>query len=376
MENTSSHRASVPVTPTQDASTPGSTDAADPAHAADPTPPGLLDRLGTTVPDNRPRRRWRRVLVFISVAVLVITGGGVLAAWAYTRSLTTNVKRVDVFAGLPTDRPTEAVTKATNLLLLGSDSRNPDTTAASRTDTIMVVHVDADHQHAYAVSIPRDTWVYVPASADGRNGNTMAKINAAYAWGGPALAVRTVEKFTGVRIDHVVMIDFAGFKDVVDALDGVDMTVDKTITSIHPPFRTYTAGIRHFNGAEALDYVRQRYQFSDGDFARARHQQAFLKDLLTKAASSGTITNPLKLNAFLQAVSKSVTVDKGFDLVGTALGLRDLRGSNVTFLTNPSTGTDTVAGQSIVRPDAAKDKALFQAVAHDTVAQWQATQSG
>jgi LCP family protein required for cell wall assembly len=236
----------------------------------------------------------------------------------------------------------------------------------------MLVHVDADHKHGYAVSIPRDTWVFVPKSSDGQNGNTMAKINAAYAWGGPSLAIQTVEKFTAVRIDHLVMIDFAGFTDVVDALGGVDMQVEKTITSIHAPYRKFTAGDNHFNGAEALDYVRQRKQFPDGDFARAKHQQEFLKALMKKAASTGTMTDPLKLNAFLQAVSKSVTVDKGFDLIGTALALRNMRGNDVTFLTNPSTGTGMIGGQSIVRPDPVKDKALYEAVAHDKVAEWKA----
>jgi LCP family protein required for cell wall assembly len=379
MENTSPHRASAPV-PASSLAPPGITgipaaDHDDPSTAdregAEGAPrTGMLDKLGTTTPDQRPKRRWRKVLILISVSVLVLAAGGIVAGWAYTRSLDKNVKRVDAFAGLPTDRPVQVVTKAMNMLLLGSDSRDPDSTAASRTDTIMLVHVDADHKHGYAISIPRDTWVFVPKSADGKNGNTMAKINAAYAWGGPSLTIQTVEKFTGVRIDHLVMIDFAGFKDVVDALGGVDMQVEKTITSIHPPFRKFTAGENHFNGAEALDYVRQRKQFPDGDFTRAKHQQAFLKDLLTKAASTGTLTDPLKLNNFLQAVSKSVTVDKSFDLISTALDLRNMRGSDVTFLTNPSAGTGTIDGQSVVRPDPAKDKALYDAVAHDKVAAW------
>jgi LCP family protein required for cell wall assembly len=375
MENASPHHASVPDQASSSAPpTITGTEIVDPdpQEAGGATPTGLLDRLGTTVPDQRPKRRWRKVLILVLSSVLVIAGGGIVATWAYTRSLDKNVKRVDAFAGIPTDRPVQVVTKAMNMLLLGSDSRDPDSTAASRTDTIMLVHLDAGHKHGYAVSIPRDTWVYVPKSPDGQNGNTMAKINAAYAWGGPALAIQTVEKFTGVRIDHLVMIDFAGFKDVVDALGGVDMRVEKTITSIHPPYRKFTAGDNHFNGAEALDYVRQRKQFPDGDFTRAEHQQAFLKSLMTKAASTGTMTDPLKLNAFLQAVSKSVTVDKGFDLISTALDLRNMRGNDVTFLTNPSAGTGMVGDQSIVRPDPVKDKALYEAVAHDKVADWKA----
>jgi len=325
----------------------------------------------------KPRRRfrWRRVLA-ITVAVVVLLGtGGVAAAWAYGRQLNGNLHRTNAFAGLPTDRPTEVVTGAMNILLLGSDSRNPDSTAASRTDTIMLLHLDADHQHAYAISIPRDTWTYIPAAPSGGNGNTMAKINSAYAWGGVPLTVQTVEQFTGVRIDHVVLIDFSGFKQVTDALGGVDMTVDKTITSIFPPHRVFTKGKHHFTGAEALDYVRQRYQFTDGDFTRERHQQQFLKDLLDKATSSGTLSNPAKLNAFLQAITKSITVDQSFDLVGTAMQLRNLGSSDITFLTSPNTGTGWKGNQSVVLSDTAKAKALYQAVQKDTVAQWLATAS-
>nr|WP_246278844.1 LCP family protein [Phytohabitans rumicis] len=319
---------------------------------------------------TRRRRRLRRTLVVALAAVLLIAGGGLGAAWAYGRSLNHDLARTNAFAGLPTDRPTQTVTGALNILVLGSDSRDPDNTADSRTDTIMLVHVDADHQHAYSISIPRDSWVYVPASADGTHGDTKAKINAAYAWGGTPLVVQTVEKFTGVRIDHVVLIDFAGFARVTDALGGVDMYVEQTITSIHGQHRTFTKGEHHFTGAEALDYVRQRKQFKDGDFARERHQQEFLKALMTKAASTGTLTDPVKLNAFLRAVTSSVTVDESFNLVDTAFALRDLRADDVTFLTSPSAGTPTIDGQSVVEPNTTKAAALYKAVRTDTVAQW------
>ena len=123
-------------------------------------------------------------------------------------------------------------------------------------------------------------------------GNTHAKINAAFSWGGLPLTVETVERFTGVHIDHTVLINFGGFDEVTDALGGVDMYVDQTITSIHKPHRVFTKGTHHFNGAQALDYIRQRKQFADGDFTRVQHQQEFLKDIMDEAASTGTVTNP------------------------------------------------------------------------------------
>ncbi|SCL20860.1 transcriptional attenuator, LytR family [Micromonospora rhizosphaerae] len=305
------------------------------------------------------------------LATLLVLGGGIVAIGAYGRSLNDNLARTDAFAGLPESaRPTQAVTGAMNVLLLGSDSRDPDTTANSRTDTIMLLHLDADHKKAEVISIPRDTWVFVPKSTNGRHGDTMAKINSAYAWGGTPLMVQTVETFTGVHIDHVALIDFAGFKQVVNALGGVDLKIEKNITSIHPPYRTFKKGTQHLDGAEALDYVRQRHQFTDGDFSRERHQREFLQALLDRAASIGTLSNPVKLNAFLQAVTKSVTVDKNFDLVDVALELRDLRSEDLTFLGSPSAGSGTRNGQSVVLSDTAKARTLYQAVADDTVQEY------
>lgn len=316
-------------------------------------------------------RRGRRLLIVVLAMSLVFVGAGITAAWAYERSLNGNLGRTDAFAGLAAStRPTPTITGAMNILLLGSDSRDPSSTTNSRTDTIMLLHLDADHQHAYVISIPRDTWVYVPESADHKNGDTMAKINSAYAWGGVPLSVQTVETFTGVHIDHVVLVDFAGFQQVTDALGGVDMNVEKTITSIFPPYRTFSKGTQHLAGAAALDYVRQRYQFTDGDLSRERHQREFLQALLDKAASGGTLANPVKLNVFLQSVTKSVTVDNDFDLVGVALQLRDLRSSNLTFMGSPTAGFGQKAGQSVVLADTVKAKGLYQAVADDAVAQY------
>jgi anionic cell wall polymer biosynthesis LytR-Cps2A-Psr (LCP) family protein len=187
------------------------------------------------------------------------------------------------------------------------------------------------------------------------------------------LMVQTVEGFTGLRMDHVVVIDFFGFKDVTDALGGVDMNVERDIKSIHAPYRQFKKGMNHFNGEEALDYVRQRYQFPDGDFARMRHQQEFMKALLDKAVSTGTLANPKKLNAFLQAATNAITVDKDFSLVDMALQFRNLRSSNLTFLTSPHRGTDTIGGESVVVSDREKAVAMWDAMANDKMADWVAS---
>jgi LCP family protein required for cell wall assembly len=234
----------------------------------------------------------------------------------------------------------------------------------------VILHIPADQQRIYVVSIPRDLWVPIPRSADGRSGGTTAKINAAFAWGGMPLAVQTVEDYTGVHIDHVLMVDFGGFVRVTDAVGGVDMTVEQTITSIHPPYRTFTAGPRHFTGEEALDYVRQRYQFPDGDFARMRHQQMFLKSLLDRATGLGTVTNLGALRDFVDSLADTMTVDREFSLVDLGWQLRNLRSDDLVFLVSPHRGTGTVGEQSVVRPDNARAKDLYDAMSRDRLDDW------
>ncbi|GAA5189360.1 LCP family protein [Rugosimonospora acidiphila] len=292
--------------------------------------------------------------------VAVLSGFGI---FLYSRHLDSQIARTDPFSQITGGRPPVVAKGAMNILLLGSDSRDPDekADAGSRTDTIIVMHIQADHKHAYLISIPRDTYVNVPGHGDN-------KINSAFAFGGLPLVIETVEGFTGVHIDHLALIDFGGFQQVTDALGGVDMYIDKTITSIHPPYRTFQKGTQHLNGAQALDYVRQRYQFPDGDITREKHQQEFLKDILDKAASTGTLTNPSKLNSFLSALTKSMTVDKDFSVADMAWQFRNLRSSDLTFMTSPYSGFGERDGQSVVLSDHDKASALYDAVAKDDMA--------
>src|SRR5262249_22052083 len=134
-------------------------------------------------------------------------------------------------------------------------------------------------------------------------------------------------------------------------------------------------GMNHLNGEEALDYARQRYQFPDGDFARMRHQQQMMKAIMDKAVSSGTLSNPAKLNAFLKAVTKALTVDKDFSLVDMAWQFRSLRSEQLVFLVSPHLESQTIGGESVVPPDKAKASALYEAVKNDRMAEWMAQNS-
>ncbi len=310
----------------------------------------------------------------LGVLLLLLLGGGGLL---WYRGVASNVARTDPFSAISGGRPPISLNGALNILVVGSDSRDPDApmdkASQWRADTIIMMHIAASHDHAYLVSIPRDLWVPVPENPSASCATERrAKINAAFAWGGLPLAVRTVECFTDVRVDHVLSIDFAGFKQVVDALGGVDLRVDQTITSIHKPYRVFTAGPMHMTGEEALDWIRQRKQFPDGDFARMRHQQEFLRALMDKAASNGTLANPLKLKAFLESVTKAVTVDKTFQLPDLAWQFKGLRGENLTFLTNPTAGSDTIDGESVLLSDRDKAVNLYGAMRADKMAEWSA----
>jgi LCP family protein required for cell wall assembly len=323
---------------------------------------------------GRRPRRWGRILLFSGLAVLVLAllmaGGGYL----WLNSVNNDIERTDPFAGMTGDRPAKVVDGALNILMLGSDSRDPDNKSKAgewRTDTMLIAHIPASHDKVYFISLPRDLYVDIPKSpTNPKLGGTKAKINAAFAWGGLPLTVQAVEGYSGLRMDHVVLIDFGGFKQVVDALDGVDMNIEQDVKSIHPPYRQFKKGEAHLDGAQALDYVRQRYQFPDGDFARMRHQQQFMRAVLDKAASGGTLSNPLKLNSFLKATAKAVTVDEDLSVVDLALQFRGIRGDDLVFYVSPHLGNKRVNGEDVIMPDPVKGKALYDALKNDKAAEW------
>lgn len=337
------------------------------SSGGDPTNPA------DTAVAPRKRRRWLRVTLWSLVALALVAGGGAVAVRLYLKSVESKVTRVDAFAEVvEAERPAKpaAVAKAMNILVLGSDSRDPDI-EGSRTDTIMLAHVTADRSSAQVVSIPRDTWLDIPRASNGRGG-VKAKINAAFAWGGIPLMVRTVEAYTKIRIDHVVVIDFAGFEQIVNTLGGIDVDVEKDFTSIHPPYRRFSAGKQHLTGAEALDYSRQRKQFANGDFSRIKHQQQVIKAVLAKATSAGILTDPGKLNNFLKATASAISADQKFDLVGTAMDLRGVSSSRVRFITNPTSGGGWEGNQSVVYANKPVAATLFDAINNDQGATWQA----
>lgn len=257
-----------------------------------------------------------------------------------------------------------------NILLLGSDSRddvmdnaNSGSASNQRADTIMLLHIPADRSSVYSISLMRDLWVNIP-------GKGSAKINAALAFGGVPLMIRTIEDLLGQRIDHVAMIDFAGFKGLTDGLGGVEVTIDKPFTSYHDHLE-FRAGKNKLDGERALAFVRERYAYADGDYQRVRNQQTFLRAVIGKALSAGTLTNPMLVHNLLDVTAPYISVDAGLDAatVGSlALGLRDIRKNDVVFFTLPTSGTGWSAdGQSIVLPNQSAIRAMAAALGNDSL---------
>ncbi|MER8085602.1 LCP family protein [Streptomyces sp. NPDC058316] len=270
---------------------------------------------------GRPRRRTGRI-VLISLLVLVLAAGGTLY-WLYSR-LDGNIKGVDIDKALGDDRPEKLPTSGQNLLVLGSDSRagaenkelgGGGDVSGARSDTAMVVHIPEGRTQAVAVSIPRDTLVTRPecTKADGSTVPSANRVmfNSVYSQVGPACVVKTVEKMSKVRIDHYLEINFAGFKDLVDAIGGVTVDVPQDIDDKSSGLHL-TKGTHKLDGTQSLAYVRTRHGIGDGsDLGRIGLQQQFLLALLSEVKSQDLLGSPTKSYKIANSATKSLTTDSG-----------------------------------------------------------------
>src|SRR5665811_1538692 len=290
--------------------------------------------------DNRPRwiSRHKALVVLIALFGLLFS---LVGGWAvYLNQQLGDVPRIDL--GLDDrsrpDRPPGEAGRAVNILLAGADAGEGPSIAQAvasgnwqpgsyRSDTIMIVHITGDRQKAYVISVPRDTWTII-------DGYGAAKINAAFSYGGPSLYVRTMEQFTGLRMDHLAIIDWNGFKDLTNALGGVEVYVSQTVRDPQNG-NTLERGTRTLHGEEALRYVRTRYGLPNGDFDRIKRQQNFLRSIMQKLVSQGTLMNPVKLTKSVGAITGNLVLDKEFtnsEIRGLALSMRGIKPADVTFV--------------------------------------------
>ncbi|MEU6554095.1 LCP family protein [Streptomyces sp. NPDC046915] len=299
--------------------------------------------------DRRTGRRQAVVKAAGLTLAAALVLGGAAAGWAYWH-LNNNIRSVDINSALGDDRPAKAVTtpsvsasasasasplptEALNILVLGSDSRSGKAnkelgggdSSGARSDTAMVVHIDAGRTEATVVSIPRDTLVTRPSCPLSSGGSTSvaynAMFNSAYSLGGPVCAVKTVESVTGVRMDHYIEIDFSGFAKLVDALGGVTVTTGQDIDDDKSHLHL-AAGTHHLNGKQALALARTRHGIGDGsDLGRIGLQQKLVKALLEQIAATDLLTDPAKLYQVADAITGSLTTDTGLNSLSELMHL-------------------------------------------------------
>ncbi|MFV5991557.1 LCP family protein [Streptomyces sp. NPDC056231] len=326
----------------------------------------------------RRRHHWLRWAA-LAASFLVLVAAGV--GWWLYRKLDSNI-RTDTAAAAELrayekERPPSVVHEAQNILLIGSDSRAGDNGrygrsygGSQRSDTTILLHLPADRKSVTAMSLPRDLMVEIPRcrTSDGkRTDKQFAQFNWAFEFGGTACTIRTVELMTGIRMDHYMVVDFSGFKDMVDAVDGVEICLKEPVDDpdAHVKLR---AGRQKLDGEEALGYVRARKSLGDGsDTDRMDRQQRFLGALVNKVQSNGVLLNPTRLYPVLDAATKSLTTDPGLDslkdLYALVRDVRDVPTDRVQFLTVPRQPYAADPNRDeLVQPDAAK---LFKQLRQD-----------
>jgi LCP family protein required for cell wall assembly len=347
---------------------------------------------------------WAKILTAFGAVLALLGLSGAVGVRYFMGNLTENIQTTSSVLD-ETNGGVAATGKlpdgAMNLLMLGLDTRQgwEEKGQTSRSDTMMILHINAAHDQAYMISIPRDMIVHIPADKSmGFNGST-EKINGAYAWGsmngrgwtgGAKLATKTVKELTGVKFDGVVVIDFDGFRGILEAMGGVYMCVDKEMWSSHyivengkvkyavgadPQTQPRNAlvfkkGCRNMQPWEALEFSRLRHS-ANGDYDRQRHQQQLLRAMAKKATSAGIISNPAKVTNILKAAGSSLKMDThGVKVTDFLFGLKSLAAADlIPIKTNGGTFATAQGGEGVTDDT----RALFAATAADKLPEFLGT---
>lgn len=295
----------------------------------------------------RPPRRGAAWSIIASTAL--VTGATVAAASGFSAQLAENfnTNRTTIETGIDQSNDSFADGEL-NILVLGSDAREDESSEEQRSDTMMMVHIPESRDEAYIMSIMRDLWVEVPDVG-------MTRVNAAQSEGGYPATIQTIEGLTGAEIDHMVIVDFEGFSDLTTALGGVEVENDTAFSAGQANPSYYPEGTIRLEGTDALRFVRERKAFTDGDYQRVQNQQKFLNGMASQLLDSSTLANPSKISNMVNAFTPYLTVDQSLDaetLVDYGMSMNEMRPSNITSFTIPNAGTGTTqGGASVVWPD-------------------------
>ncbi|QMU79778.1 LytR family transcriptional regulator [Streptacidiphilus sp. PB12-B1b] len=332
--------------------------------------------LGSTRTKGRPN--WRRRITWGAltvVTVLVATSIGTYV-WADNK-----LDRTVDLSALP-NQP--ALGKGTNYLIAGSDNRqnltpqqqkelhtgSDDEGQFGNSDSMMILHIGSNGDTL--LSLPRDSYVTIPAFT-GSSGKhypaTTHKLNTAFSWGGGALLAQTVEYNTGIHIDHYAEIGFGGFVNLVNALGGVHMCLSQPLVD-QASGADFKAGCQTFNGAQSLEFVRERHQAAQQDLSRMANQQKFLAAVAHQAATPSTVLNPFKLYPVLSAGIDTLSVDKNmnpYDLAQMFWAMKSVSGGSGHSLTVPISNAnyETQTDGDTVLWDQSQSKTLFSELQND-----------
>jgi LCP family protein required for cell wall assembly len=297
---------------------------------------------------TRRRLRWATAVAAVLLLAVAATG------WSLYRKLDGNIRTdsgtAHALAPYEKERPTAArgTGEARNILVLGSDNRGNGNGAygrdegTQRSDTAILLHIAGDGRSATGMSIPRDLMASIPScqKPDGSHSRAQfAQFNWAFQTGGAACAIRTVERMTDIRVDHHLVVDFRGFKKLVDAVDGVEVCLADPVHDREAKL-DLPAGRQTLKGEDALGYVRARHGLGNGsDTQRIDRQQRFLGSLVKKVRSNGVLLNPTRAYPVLDAATSSLTADSGLDslseLYALVRSVRDIPEDHIRFLTVP-----------------------------------------
>ncbi|MFJ8581562.1 LCP family protein [Micromonospora sp. NPDC093277] len=379
-----------------------------------PSPqPGAPGRVPPIIPSQggaggrgpggaRKRRRkdplWARLTLIFGAVLMMTSGVAIVGVKAFIGKATSSIDQGNLLgeAGKTKAEGGKNLKGPIDMLLLGVDARKSWAADDVRSDSIIILHIPATHDQAYLISIPRDTEAHIPAfEKSGYKGGT-DKINAAFqagarnggGWeGGAQLMAKTIKGMTGIGFDGAAIINFGGFKKIIDTLGTVHICVSHEVKSkhmsyvdgkpmwnsdaekLHKPMTAvvHKAGCRDMKGWEALDYARQRYGLPNSDYDRQQNQQQLIKAMAKKATEKGMLTNPIKLNQLIKAAGESLILDTGgVPMADFIFTLKGVTGNDlVTLRTNGGTYATNANGRESLNDLSMR---MFEAVTKDDLA--------
>ncbi|MFJ7085579.1 LCP family protein [Streptomyces griseus] len=349
---------------------------------------GAQGRSGRRAPKSGKRRvlRWSASVL----AVLILATGG--AGYVYYEYLNSNIKKEDLTLGdkqMADHKANAAGQTPLNILLIGSDARDSEANqklggaketfgAPPLADVQMLLHLSADRSNLSVISMPRDTMLKMPkcTAPDGEvfpASTGDVQTNESLGRGGPGCTVATWYELTGIRIDHFMMIDFAGVVSMADAIGGVPVCVDANIHSRSRDGKgsglKLEKGTTSIQGEQALQWLRTRYGFEDNtDLGRAKAQHQYMNSMVRQLRKGTKLSDPAKLMNLAEAATKALTVDKGLDTVKKLYDLAEefkkVPTKRITMSTMPNVyGTGVNNGR--VYPKAGDAEQLFRMVRDD-----------